>query len=160
MKSIHFFSERLQVWAKHSVSFMDYSPSFQSTRPLYFVFCRLYPFFIKPPRQCLAPTCRLSTLYCRLSACLSIWLGEVSWKSNRRRACTSQYLIPRWFLYFLTQRRGRGRGLHPLLRPPGAQPGTSLTSSTTYTPSPSPLAVRYTLCSTLQSRQSTRLFLQ
>jgi hypothetical protein len=65
------------------------------------------------------------------------------------------------FIFFsFAQRRGRGRGLHPLLRPPGAQPGTSLTFSQTYTPSPSQPAVRYTLCSTLQSRQSTRLFLQ
>ncbi len=25
---------------------------------MYFVFCRLYPFFTQPPRQCLGPTCQ------------------------------------------------------------------------------------------------------
>ncbi len=29
---------------------------------MYFVFCRLYPFSLQPPRLCLGPTCLLSTL--------------------------------------------------------------------------------------------------
>jgi hypothetical protein len=34
----------------------------RSKRPMYFVFCRLYPFSPQPPRQCLGPICYLSTL--------------------------------------------------------------------------------------------------
>jgi hypothetical protein len=41
-----------------------------------FVFCRLYPFSPKPPRQCLAPACDLSitlpNIVSRMLACLSI----------------------------------------------------------------------------------------
>jgi hypothetical protein len=44
---------------------------------MYFLFCRLYPSSTQPQRQCLAPTCYLSTfnLHCIAgAACLSILL--------------------------------------------------------------------------------------
>ncbi len=34
----------------------------RATGALYFVFCRLYPSTLQPPRQCLAPNCHISTL--------------------------------------------------------------------------------------------------
>jgi hypothetical protein len=53
---------------------------FLATGQMYFVFCLLYP-SPQTPRQCLAPTCHLSTLnlqciaeQARGRACLSIWL--------------------------------------------------------------------------------------
>ena len=39
------------------------------TGPVYFVFCRLYPFSLQPPRQCLGPACHLSTLNFKLTLC-------------------------------------------------------------------------------------------
>ena len=35
---------------------------YYTTGPMYFVFCRRYPFSPQPPRQCLGPSCHLSTL--------------------------------------------------------------------------------------------------
>jgi hypothetical protein len=58
-----------------------------------FIFCRLYPSSLQPPRQCLAPTCRLLTnTVSRMPACLSACFGEVSWEPKRRRAWSSLYV--------------------------------------------------------------------
>ncbi len=61
------------------------------TNVLYFVFCRLCPFSLQPPRQSLGPTCYLSTLhkltlYRRCGGLPIHMMGEVSWKPQGRRA--------------------------------------------------------------------------
>jgi hypothetical protein len=49
---------------------------------MYFVFCRLYPFSLQPPRHCLGPICHISTLnqqYCIAVAGLPThMIGKVS----------------------------------------------------------------------------------
>jgi hypothetical protein len=65
------------------------------TRPMCFVFCRLYPFSHSHPWQCLGPTSRLSTvLITSTIANLSIhMMGEVSCDPKRRRAWVSVSLL-------------------------------------------------------------------
>jgi hypothetical protein len=68
----------------------------EATGPMYFVFCRLYLSSPKPPRQCLSPTCHLSSLNQHWigGAGLPIhMIGEVSWEPKRRRAWASRYSI-------------------------------------------------------------------
>ncbi len=49
-----------------------------ATGPMYFVFCRLYPFSLQPPRQYLGPSRPLSTLNCITGApSLVIWLERI-----------------------------------------------------------------------------------
>jgi hypothetical protein len=65
----------------------------RALKKMNFVFCRLYPFSLQPPRQCLGPTCHLSTLnqHCIASADLPIhMIGEFSWDPKRGRlwACS------------------------------------------------------------------------
>jgi hypothetical protein len=45
---------------------------FTSTRPMYFVFCRLYPFSPQPSRQCMVLHF-ISLLYSPVKPCLIIW---------------------------------------------------------------------------------------
>ncbi len=73
---------------------------FRATEPLYFVFCRLYPFSPPPDITAvfLGSTCHLSTLdwHCIAGAGLpNHMMGEVSWDPKRRRSLSSYiwYLI-------------------------------------------------------------------
>jgi hypothetical protein len=54
-----------------------------ATGPMYFVFCRLYPFNPQPPRQCLGTTCVISLLLNNTvspdAGLPNHMLGEVSW---------------------------------------------------------------------------------
>jgi hypothetical protein len=57
--------------------------------PMCFVFCRLYYFSLKQPRQCLCPTCHL----CIAGADLPQMMGEVSWDPKGRLLVFN----PLWF---------------------------------------------------------------
>ncbi len=75
-----------------SVGLANLERLYESTVPMYFVFCRLYPFFPQPPQQCLAPTCHLSPLnqHCIGGAGPpNHMIGEVSWDPERRRVGAS-----------------------------------------------------------------------
>jgi hypothetical protein len=73
---LKFLSNTVAFKERPAVGKLAYTlKSFQKARPIRFrrthktllsnvvkVFCRLFPFFPQPPRQCLGPTCHLSTL--------------------------------------------------------------------------------------------------
>ncbi len=93
VESIYRFRTNFQPWILSMFSSPDpiYCKYFwllaNTTGPMYFVLCCLYPSSPQPPLKCLTLTCHLSTLnlHCFASAGLPIhMIGEVSWRPKKK----------------------------------------------------------------------------